>query len=98
MSPIVDTAARPRTWCLCAAVLWSGLAIAHLLGWREHTGVLSGTGPVDPGDLRVLAGSAYLALHLAGFGVAPILAIAAAVSWLLERALRRRDDPADRLA
>ena len=63
---------------LAYAVVLTGLfLIAHLAGWREYTGALSGTGPADPS--QAYRGGSYVILYLGVTIAVPILLIAAAL-------------------
>ncbi len=71
------------TWLVSRAVLiaWAYL-VGQLLGWREHTTILSGTMPTESGDpfangVRVAAGLVYACLYFAVTIVTPIFLIAA---------------------
>ena len=59
------------------------LAGAHLLGWRDHVSVLSGTVPGEGGTVG--QGVAYAGIWFAAVVVAPILVLAtgiyAALTW-----------------
>jgi hypothetical protein len=73
---------------LIRAFLLAGwFAAVHLLGWREHTTVLCGMAPVSGGAawLAVYSGVVYILSYLLATLLAPVLLIAAAVAWILER-------------
>jgi len=77
-------------------LLAAPLVVCHLLGWREHTSVLSGT---VPGAGAALAGLVYVAAWLAAVLAAPILLLGGAFAWAMEGALAaagRRRPPASR--
>ena len=60
---------------LTYAVLLSVLFIvAHLLGFREYTGILSGTAAL--GDAYKFMGTLYILLYISFTGIVPILVIA----------------------
>ncbi len=75
----------PAGWLIRAVVLLVLFAAMHLLGWREHTNVFSGTlGLNSTADyLRAIAGGLYVIAWFATVVVAPILLIAAGVFALL---------------
>jgi hypothetical protein len=68
-----------------AIILLGLFFIAHLLGFREYTNILSGTGAIHVG--RVWGGLLYLLLYVCAVGFVPILLIAAALhygaKWIL---------------
>lgn len=64
-----------RAWCVVAALLVLAWAMAHGLGWRDDTRIISGTGVPSGG--AVLRGVAYAVSYFAAVVVAPILVIAA---------------------
>jgi hypothetical protein len=58
------------------ALLLSGLfLIVHLLGWREYTNILSGTGQIAA--WQMFCGLSYMLLYICFVGIVPILVIAA---------------------
>ena len=60
---------------LTLALLLSGLfLLAHLLGLREYTNILSGTGALTIG--RMYGGIVYILLYVSVVGIVPILLIA----------------------
>jgi hypothetical protein len=72
-----------------AAAIIVTFVILHLLGWREYTSVLSGTIPngSTPMEASVKA-LAYMAAYFGSVLVAPILIIATAIRFGLERLLQ----------
>lgn len=69
------------------ALLGVALLCAHLLGWREHTSILSGT---FPGSREAVAqGLTYVLAWFAFVVLAPIAALSAGVYVLLSRWLFR---------
>jgi len=75
MRRVWDALLSARAWCVVAALLVVAWAMAHGLGWRDDTRIISGTGVPSGG--AVLRGVAYAASYFAGVVVAPILVIAA---------------------
>ena len=69
-----------------AAAIVIVFAILHALGWREYTSVLSGTIPngLAPMEASVKA-LAYMAAYFGSVLVAPILMIAVAIRFGLDR-------------
>lgn len=73
---------------LTLALLLSGLfLLAHLLGLREYTNILSGTGTITMG--RIYGGMAYILLYVCVVGIVPILLIAEALRQGMRRVLSR---------
>ena len=70
-----------------ALVLVLLFAVAHALGFRDGVSVLSGKMP--SGDASAGGGVVYALLYFAAILVAPILAIAAMIAWLLRIAAAR---------
>jgi hypothetical protein len=65
---------------LTLALLLSGLFLSmHLLGFREYTNILSGTGAITMG--RIYGGMAYILLYVCVVGIVPILLIADALRY-----------------
>jgi hypothetical protein len=75
-----------------ALLLLLAFAAVHLAGWRESTTVLSGTLPpgasgwAEPTRQALL----YIAAYLGCTVLAPILALAGLIQWLLERVALRK--------
>ena len=71
----------PRGWIVRALLILIVLATLHLLGWRDDTRIISGTGsPKDlAGQLAALRGVTYGLVYFAGVIVAPILILGAAI-------------------
>jgi hypothetical protein len=80
---------RIPAFALGAATLWAAFLACHLLGFRDHVSVLSGTAPASGGDASVVGGLAYVASWLLAVAVAPVLAIAAIVQATILRRLER---------
>jgi hypothetical protein len=67
---------HPNKRFLVYALLLSGLfLIVHLLGWREYTNILSGTGQITV--WQMFCGVIYTLLYVCFVGIVPILVIAA---------------------
>jgi uncharacterized membrane protein (DUF485 family) len=81
---------RSRAWAVRAAILVAVFLCAHLLGFRDHVSVLSGTEPAG-GGTSATAGVFYVVAWLVAVVVAPIYAIAAALQFAASRILERRD-------
>lgn len=85
-----------RAWLLPLA-LAAGLLLllggAHLLGWRDHVSVLSGTVPGEGGTVG--QGVAYAGIWFAAVVVAPILVLATGIyaALSLPWRLQAADDP-----
>lgn len=64
---------------------WIGVLfiVASLLGWREHTSVLSGTAPADSAE--TLYGLLYILVYFLTVALAPVLGIAGILLTALER-------------
>jgi hypothetical protein len=77
-----------RGFLVAAAVIGVLYGVAHALGLREETAILSGTVPPG-GSAGVALGLAYIGLHFAWVVGAPILVLAAGVRWGMERVGRR---------
>ena len=72
---------------LTLVLLLSGLfLLAHLLGLREYTNILSGTGMITMG--RIYGGMAYILLYVAVVGIVPILLIADALRYGIRKIAR----------
>jgi hypothetical protein len=78
---------------LAIAISLAILCLAcHLLGWREHAALLSGTAlPGEHGNLHLAMGIVYVLCYLALVLVAPVMLLGAGIFALLLRATRRRD-------
>jgi hypothetical protein len=59
------------------------MLVSHVAGFRECTGILSGTYPAA--GAQVFWGLVYATTHMAFFLVAPILIIGAGILSLLDR-------------
>jgi hypothetical protein len=73
------------------ALVWAALfGIAHLIGLRAYTSMLSGT--VVPEKARVFLGMLYIVLYLGFVFLVPTLLIAAGIlkGFTLARAIRSR--------
>ena len=70
-----------------AIVLFGLFLIVHLLGFREYTNILSGTGTITMG--RIYGGMVYILLYVGVVGVVPILLIAEALRQGMRRVLSR---------
>ena len=81
-----------RGWVVRALLILGTLAVLHVLGWREDTRIISGTGaPMDlAGDLAALRGVAFGFVYFLGVVVAPILLLGAGIRWVLDRSLARQ--------
>lgn len=91
IEPRGRSAARPLL--IAALVMATLFAGAHLLGLRAYTAILSGTAPPGAsGGEAVALGLVYVILYFAAVIVAPILAIAAGLSWAAAKLGRRRAD------
>jgi hypothetical protein len=65
---------------LTLALLLSGLFLSmHLLGFREYTNILSGTGAITMG--RIYGGMVYILLYVSVVGIVPICLIAGALRY-----------------
>jgi len=79
----------PRALLFHATVIVIAFGIFHALGWREFTTVLSGTIPADNSAAEAgFKALAYMASYFGTALVAPILIIAAAIQFGLERLFR----------
>jgi TRAP-type C4-dicarboxylate transport system permease small subunit len=81
--------AAPRALLFHASLILIAFGIFHALGWRQFTTVLSGTIPAD--NTAAEAGFkalAYMASYFGAVLVVPILIIAAALQFGLERVFR----------
>lgn len=89
--------ATPAGWVVRAAVVAGLLGVMHLLGWREHTNVLSGTmGLSSRADyLPAIAGGLYLLGWFAAVIFVPIALIGAGVFALLLRCTKQACGAAD---
>lgn len=79
----------PRVLLFYALTILVGFGALHALGWREFTTVLSGT--IPKGNTESEAAFKALAYMTAYFGTvlaAPIMLIAAALSFAVERMFR----------
>jgi len=78
----------PRGWIIRAVLILVVLLTLHLLGWRDDTRIISGTGaPRDlAGELAALRGVVYGFVYFAGVIVAPILILGAGIRLLGARA------------
>jgi hypothetical protein len=79
-----------RGLILRAAIVALAFALAHVLGLRSYTSILSGTSPTgDPSDAwAVLLGFSYVVLYFAFVLAVPIALIAAALMAVGERVWR----------
>ena len=82
-------ALSPAGFLKAAAAIGVLYGVAHLLGLREDTAILSGTAPPD-GAAGVALGLAYVVLHFAWVVGAPVLVLGALVLGGISRAARRR--------
>ena len=82
----------PVGFVVCATLIILVYGIVQLIGWREYTSIFSGTSPSgNPADIpEVLIGVLYSGAYLAYALLAPILLIAAAIFYALERWLAPR--------
>jgi hypothetical protein len=81
----------PAGLAIAAVIIAVAFGVAHALGLRPYTAVLSGTAPPGAsGGAAIALGLAYVALYFAFVIVAPILLIAAGVM----RLVTRRSSPA----
>lgn len=78
---LVGGMTTPRGWIVRAWLILITLLVLHLLGWREETRIISGTGaPKDlAGELAALRGVIYGFVYFLGVIVAPILILGAAI-------------------
>ncbi len=79
----------PAGFVVAAAAIALLYGVAHLLGLREDTTVLSGTAPAG-GAAGVALGLAYVGLHFAFVVGAPVLVLGAAIFRASERLARGR--------
>ena len=68
---------------IAVVVVVAVFATCHGLGWRVHTGFLSGTLPADP--LDAIRGLVYIASYFAAVLVAPPLLIATGLAAVTRR-------------
>lgn len=79
----------PGALLACAALLALPFVVAHLAGWREYTGILSGTlaSAGLAAEVQALLGLGYAAAFMVATILAPVFALAAGVVWVLKMAL-----------
>jgi hypothetical protein len=84
----------PKGFVLRAAILAVVFATCHFVGWREHTSFLSGTAASASDALHASAilGVIYIAVYFGFVLVAPILLLAAAILFGLERVTRAQKE------
>lgn len=81
----------PKVHLVAVLLTVAAFALAHVLGWREHTALLSGTLPAGPEE--TLMGLFYALGWFLFVLVAPISALAATlevVGYTLVRVFQRR--------
>jgi hypothetical protein len=76
----------PRSFVVLAIAIAVLFGVAHAVGLREHTSILSGTSLAVE---SAAAGVIYTLLYFAFVLGAPILILAAAIFWGLSRRARR---------
>ncbi len=77
------SALAPRGLALRGVVLLAAYAACEAAGWRTCTSFLCGMRPgtEDPSTLLALAGMAYVIFYLLAMVLAPVLILAAGLSW-----------------
>ena len=74
------------SWAMGILIMF---AILHALGWREYTSVLSGTIPTGSSPMEAsVKALAYMAAYFGSVLVAPILLIATAIRFGLEKVIQ----------
>ena len=77
---------NPRDWFTWALVFLAAFSLAHLLGWRDSTSIISGTLPTGTSfQSAAFQGTLYLFTWFAAILLTPILLIATALHFLLTR-------------
>ena len=86
-SPRAAQLISPTGFVTLAVLLTLAYWTADTLGWRQYTGILSGTRPTPEGSYAsdTFCGLVYAALHFAFVMLVPILLIAAALLFALQR-------------
>lgn len=85
-----------RAFALRAAALCAAFLVAHLLGLRQYTSVLSGTAAF--GFPQLLRGVVYITFYVLFVVWVPVLLIAAALARVVETWRQRRATGHDLLA
>jgi hypothetical protein len=70
----------PHGFLAVAVVLGLLFAACHVFGWREYAGFLSGNTLTDG---QTALGIAYVLAYFGCVVIAPVLALASAIFWLL---------------
>lgn len=78
-----------KRFLIAAAVIAALYAVAHALGLRAYTAILSGTSPPGgDGPAAWALGIGYVLCYFAAVIGAPILILAAGVTWGVGRRMR----------
>lgn len=79
----------PGALLVYAALLALPFLVAHLAGWREYTGILSGTlaSAGLAAEVQALLGLGYAAAFMIAVILAPVFVLAAGVQFILSKLL-----------
>lgn len=72
-----------------AALLALPFLVAHLAGWREYTGILSGTlaSAGLAAEVQALLGLGYAVAFMVAMILAPVFVLGAGVVWVADKVL-----------